>query len=424
LVRSAFLVVAKKVDADVLSGKKLRAINLSEDWLRYLAVGCLTILLLTASIHPSWGEEGTGTPLALGYGDSHGRTSIVEFVAEEPLQEDLSSVVALGIPAEPLGHKLVRLTNARRASRGLPPLKATSELTQAAQFHSDWMADHDCFDHDCRREPTWVQRIEDAGYVDYTRLGENIAAGYPSANDAVEAWMNSSGHRDNMLSTFFREAGGGYAYSSASEYGHYWTMDFGARNEIYPVVINQEAWSTTSLEVELYVYGEGWAEEMRFRNDGHSWSPWEPYSCNKTWTLSLSTGSPARVHAQIRRSSTVLESTDEIHLEIQLSVNPTTLVYLWSKGSADTVPAEYWMSIDTPDSWTAAPGADWINLSQSSGTGPATLKVYLEGFPTSPGLHSGTITVQSPQLTVEAEVRLCVTNEALQQGHVPLTAKG
>jgi uncharacterized protein YkwD len=428
-VRSASCVAVTKTEDDVVSAVKILAMRPSRSYSIGLAVGCLTILLLSVGVQSSWGEGGTGTPLALGYIDSDGQTSIVEFVAEEPLHEEFASATALGVPAEPQGHKLVRLTNAKRANQGLPPLKVASELTEAAQFHSNWMASRDCFEHNCPGEPDWVQRIVNAGYLNYSHLGENIAAGYASAKDVVQAWMKSPGHRDNMLNSDYREAGGGYAYSADSKYHRYWTMDFGVRNDgqgnlVYPVVINGEAWSTTSLDVQLYVYGQGWAQDMRFRSEGGTWSNWQQYSCDKTWTLSVGSGSPAVVYAQIRQGSTVLEASDEIQLDSYLSVSPTTLVYLWSKGSPHAVPVEYKMSIDTHDGWTAVPDQDWIKLSQSSGTGQASVNVYLEGFPTRAGIHSGTIIVQSSQVTVEVQVTLCVTNEALQEGHVPLTARG
>lgn len=386
----------------------------------WLAVGCLAVLLLAVGVNPSWGEEGTGTPLALGYINSDGETGLVEFAATEPLQEDLAAASALGVPAEPPGHQLVRLTNVERANNGLPPLKAASELMDSSQSHSNWMASHNCFLHDCPGEFTWVQRIVNAGYVNWVLLGENIAAGQGSASAAVQAWMNSPEHQANMLRADFREAGGGDAYSSTS----YWTMDFGARNAVYPVVINREAWSTTSLQVQLYVYGQGWAQEMSFSNDGVTWSPWESYSCNKAWTLSAAYGSPAVVHAQIRQGSTVLDSSDDIHLEPHLTVTPSMMVFLWPKDSPDMVPAEYRMIIDTFDDWTAVPDQDWIKLSALEGTGQATVTVHLEDFDEDTGIHSGTITVESLQMVVEVQVRLCVTDGPLQKNHLPVSTKG
>jgi len=383
-------------------------------------VWSFVLLLLMLGVAPSWGEEGTGTPLALGYINSDGETGLVEFVAAEPLQEDLVAATALGVPAEPPAHQLVRLTNVERANNGLPPLKAASELMQAAQYHSDWMASHNCFAHKCPGEADWDTRIANAGYVNAQALGENIAAGYGSANEAVQGWMNSPGHRANMLGADFREAGGGYAYSSR----YYWTMDFGARNPVYPVVINKEAWSTTSLQVQLYVYGQGWAQEMSFSNDGVTWSPWEPYSCNKAWTLSMQSGSPATVYAQIKRGSTTLENTDSIHLDVPLTVVPTTMVFLWAQGSPGTIPAEYKMSIETYEGWTASADPGWIKLSQGAGTGQATVTVYLQGFPIEEvGTYSGTITVESLQMVVEVQVTLVVTSEPLQKNHVPVSTK-
>jgi uncharacterized protein YkwD len=383
----------------------------------------IAVVALAAGLSPLWGADGEGTPLALGFVRSDGTTAIAEFTSEEYVADAILQETPYGAPPEPLGHQLVRLTNVERANNGLAPLKAASELMNSSQYHSDWMANHDCFAHNCPGEPDWVTRIVNAGYVNYEALAENIAAGYGSANDAVQAWMNSPGHRANMLAADFREAGGGYAYSASAYYHRYWTMDFGARNPVYPVVINREAWSTTSLQVQLYVYGQGWAQEMSFSNDGITWSPWESYSCNKAWTLSMQSGSPATVYAQIKRGSTTLENTDSIHLDVPLTVVPTTMVFLWAQGSPGTIPAQYKMSISAVAGWTATPNQNWIKLSQGSGTGPATVTVYVEGFPSTVGTHSGTITVESLQMVVEVQVTLVVTSEPLQKNHVPVSTK-
>ena len=418
-----------KTGDEALSAMKIFGKALSRNSTTRLTVGCLAVLLLVVGVNPSWGEEGTGTPLALGYINSDGQTGLVEFAAAEPLQGDVVAATELGIPAEPQAHQLVRLTNGRRASQGLPPLKAASELMNSSQYHSNWMANHNCFSHNCPGEPDWVQRIINGGYVDYVLLGENIAAGYTSANGAVQAWMESPGHRANMLNPDFREAGGGYAYSAASDYLHYWTMDYGARNDaqgypVLPVVINDEAWSTCCADVQLYVYGQGWADQMRFSNDGVKWSDWQPFSSNKTWTLSPDGGSPAVVYAQVRRGSTVLASSDGIYVDLPLTVVPTTMVFLWPKGSLVTTPADYGMNIDTYGGWTANPDQGWIKLSKYTGTGPATVTVYLQGFPTQEGTYSGTITVESLEMVVEVQVTLVVTSRPLEEGHVPLLAKG
>jgi hypothetical protein len=304
-------------------------------------------------------------------------------------------------------------------------LKAASELKTSAQYHSNWMANHDCLSHKCPGEPDWVTRIVNAGYVNYSQLAENIAGGYLSANDAIVAWMGSTDHRKNMLHPDFREAGGGYAYSGTAYYHHYWTMDFGARNDaqgnpVYPVVINNEAWSTNSLTVQLYVYGQGWANEMRFRNAGGTWSAWMPYRSSKAWTLSSQSGSPAVVYAQLRRGPTVLESSDSIHLNLPPTISPDYLLFLWVQGSGATIPGEYSVDIGTGASWSASANRGWIKLSDSTGSGNATVHIHVEGFPTSVGTYTGKITVVAAGMSSEADVTLVVTGDALERSHVPL----
>jgi uncharacterized protein YkwD len=395
---------------------------------RIVACTLLLLLLASASLATVGGADGDENPVAIGFIGPDGTTSITESTLSDSDEGSVSVSAGAGVPDEPQGHALVRLTNVKRTSRGLSPLKAASELMDSAQFHSDWMASHDCFAHTCAGESDWVTRIENAGYLNYAYLGENIAAGYTSSGAAVDAWMNSPGHRDNMLSVDFREAGGGYAFSGSAYYYHYWTLDLGARNDgqgnaFYPVVVDGEAWSTTSLSVDLYVYGQDWATEMRFRNAGETWSAWESFSRDKAWTLSTSDGSLATVFAQMRRGSTVLESSDSIYLDLPLRVSPDSLVFLSVKGSTPTVPAEHGVNIDTWANWTASADQDWIKLSQAAGSGQSTVVVYLEGFPTAEGIHTGTITVDAGGMSVDVQVTLSVTSGSLEQSHVPLTTR-
>ena len=57
-------------------------------------------------------------------------------------------------------------------------------------------------------------------------VGENIAAGSATPETVVKQWMNSPGHRANILNSDYEELGVGYAYKSGSEYGHYWVQMF------------------------------------------------------------------------------------------------------------------------------------------------------------------------------------------------------
>jgi uncharacterized protein YkwD len=392
-------------------------------------LSCLvSVCVIAAALSPLWGAEGIGDPLAIGWLNSDGESGFEEFTGQEQPEESGLEAIGLEVPAEPLDHQLVRLTNQQRVARGLPPLKAAQELHASSWFHSDWMADHNCFAHECPGEPGWVARIQNAGYVNYTSLGENIAGGYSTASGAIAAWMNSDGHRANMLSTSFREAGGGYAYSATAKYHHYWTMDYGARNDaqgnaVYPVVIQNEAWSTNSLNVGLYVYGQGWATEMRFRNSDGTWSPWEPYRRNKAWTLSASNGTVATVYAQIKRGSTVLENSDTIHLDLPLGIAPVFMAFLSEQGANPTVPESSILRIVTPLAWTASADEDWIQLSAYAGSGPGEISVHVTDVPHDPQVRQGVITVSTLDESEAAGVTLVVTSAPLERSHLPLSSR-
>jgi len=387
-------------------------------------VMCLIgVVALAAGVSPLWGADGEGTPLALGFVRLDGTTGIAEFTSDEYLAEAIPEETLLGAPAEPPAHQLVRLTNVKRVNKGLPPLKAAAELMQSSQYHSNWMANHNCFEHVCPGEADWVTRIVNAGYVNYSHLAENIAAGYMTANAAVEAWWNSPGHQANMLNPDFRETGGGYKFKAATKYHYYWTMDYGTRNDVYPVVINNEAWLTNNLDVQLYVYGQGWSDQMRFRNEGGTWSAWVPYQPTKAWTLSSDNGTPAVVYAQLRQGSTVLESSDSIHINLPPRVLPEQVLFLSVQGSDPTTPVEYRVDIETSGNWTASANQSWIKLGQYSGSGDATVRVWVEGLPPSSGTYTGKITVVAFGLSAEVRVMLVVTSEPLQENHVPVSTK-
>ncbi len=381
-------------------------------------------ILLWLGFSPLSGSEDEWPSPAVGFVSSDGATATAEFPDQARDEPQTTYETGDGIPSEPPEHQLVRLTNQERLNNGRPPLKAASELINSADYHSQWMAEHDCFDHDCPGEQTWVQRIENAGYLNWTALGENIAAGYTTTGGAINSWMNSTGHRDNMLNSESREAGGGYVYSGSARYHHYWTLDLGARNNVYPVIISNEAWSTNSLQVSLYVYGSGWASQMRFSNDGINWSGWESFSEHKSWTLSCSIDPLATVYAQIRKVSTTLESSDGIYVDVPLSLQPNpTMIFLFEQGSISTVPANHQMTITCCESWSASAEPGWIKLGDYSGSGSATTTVYLEGFPKDAGTHTGTVTVTTAsheQSTVQ--VTLIVT-PALQRSYIPLAVK-
>ncbi|NOH02932.1 MAG: hypothetical protein HND47_13710 [Chloroflexi bacterium] len=120
---------------------------------------------------------------------------------------------------------LTRINNQRSANGNLPALTRDARLDAASRQHSTDMACNDFFDHTNLLGVPFNVRITNQGY-NYWYAGENIAAGYSTPAAIVTAWMNSSGHRANILSTNYTQIGIGYAYYSGSTYGHYWTTDF------------------------------------------------------------------------------------------------------------------------------------------------------------------------------------------------------
>jgi uncharacterized protein YkwD len=112
------------------------------------------------------------------------------------------------------------LVNQARARAGCNPLTDDPRLDQAAQQHSDDMANRGYFSHTTPEGVTFDQREIAAGYP--SPGGENIAAGYQSAQAVMNGWMNSPGHRANILNCGFVAIGVGLDTN-----GWYWTQDFG-----------------------------------------------------------------------------------------------------------------------------------------------------------------------------------------------------
>jgi uncharacterized protein YkwD len=134
-----------------------------------------------------------------------------------PLQTDLQRQQS---------EEVVRLVNLERAKVGCPALVIDESLVAAAQAHSADMAQRNYFSHSSLDGSSFVDRVRAAGFSGAPG-GENIAAGYPNAAEVMAGWMDSDGHRENILRCSFRTIGVGYATSDSSKFFHYWTQDFG-----------------------------------------------------------------------------------------------------------------------------------------------------------------------------------------------------
>jgi uncharacterized protein YkwD len=120
--------------------------------------------------------------------------------------------------------QVLTLVNAERAKAGCGSLVTSAALQQAAQGHSADMAANDYFSHTSQDGRTFADRIRAAGYTGGA-IAENIAAGQATAGAVMTSWMNSPGHRANILNCAYRYLGVGYA--KGGTYGTYWTQDFG-----------------------------------------------------------------------------------------------------------------------------------------------------------------------------------------------------
>ncbi|MEC2626202.1 CAP domain-containing protein [Bacillus cereus] len=114
--------------------------------------------------------------------------------------------------------RVVELTNAERAKQGLPALKIDTELSKVARIKSEDMQKNNYFDHNSPTYGSPFDMMKKFG-ISYTSAGENIAQGQRTPEEVVQAWMNSAGHRANILNNGFTHIGVGYVES-----GNYWTQ--------------------------------------------------------------------------------------------------------------------------------------------------------------------------------------------------------
>lgn len=151
--------------------------------------------------------------------------------AQKPAENNNTQKPAEQKPAEPkpaeeakslseFEQRVVELTNAERAKQGLPALKIDTELSKVARIKSEDMQKNNYFDHNSPTYGSPFDMMKKFG-ISYTSAGENIAQGQRTPEEVVQAWMNSAGHRANILNNGFTHIGVGYVES-----GNYWTQQF------------------------------------------------------------------------------------------------------------------------------------------------------------------------------------------------------
>lgn len=131
-------------------------------------------------------------------------------------------------PTTDFEEQVMALTNQERLAHGCASLTMNARLRAAAEGHSEDMAVNDLFSHTGSNGSSPADRIQAQGYS-YSTWGENIAAGYASPESVVDGWMNSEGHRANILNCGFIHIGVGYYYlQNDTGNRHYWTQVFAA----------------------------------------------------------------------------------------------------------------------------------------------------------------------------------------------------
>lgn len=122
-----------------------------------------------------------------------------------------------------LAKEVVILVNKERAKQGLAPLKDNWQLSRVARYKSEDMRDKNYFSHTSPTYGSPFDMIKNFG-IRYMAAGENIAMGQQTAASVMNAWMNSPGHRSNILSRKFTEIGVGIAKNKNGTI--YWTQQF------------------------------------------------------------------------------------------------------------------------------------------------------------------------------------------------------
>ncbi|GAU66515.1 putative RNA polymerase ECF-type sigma factor [Streptomyces sp. NBRC 110611] len=130
-----------------------------------------------------------------------------------------------GTAAE-FARKVVELVNAQRAEHGCGPLTIDLRLQRAAQAHSDDMAARDYYDHNTPEGVDPGTRITNAGFR-WSSWAENIFKSPKDPATALEGWMDSPGHRANILNCSYKSTGVGVNLSSN---GPWWTQEFATRS--------------------------------------------------------------------------------------------------------------------------------------------------------------------------------------------------
>ncbi|MBI3959471.1 MAG: hypothetical protein HY328_11750 [Chloroflexi bacterium] len=283
---------------------------------------------------------------------------------------------------EAFEQEVFRLVNQIRLDNGLLPLKRMDALTDAARFHATDMSEENYFSHtsydrvngELVQSCSWSDRLN-TYYSGWQALSENIAAGYATPASVVDGWMNSAGHRKNILSSDNWEMGVGYFVGSGT-YGHYWVQDFGRRQNVYPVVINSDNETSDDGALTIHIYG-AW-DDVRLRIDQDEWAAWQPFASSLQWQLKAAAGQYT-VEIEMRNATESATASDSIYLsqstaEPDLNALPDTLTFTYDPTTDNISPGMHTIQPlaaggDPAYTWQVAVDEPWLSVTPGQGNG-------------------------------------------------------
>ncbi|MCC7018999.1 MAG: hypothetical protein IT332_04560 [Ardenticatenales bacterium] len=166
-------------------------------------------------------------------------------------QAQATSASAPGERILPEEQAVVDLVNAERKKAGQKPLIVNYSLQEAAWAHNEHMVARKCFSHTGCGDGAPGDRVRKTGYMAIT-VGENIAQGQPDAAAVMDSWMNSSGHRKNILSNRYTDIGVAYS-PQPIDFSPVWTQVFAAPQPDYRTVTPPRAPQPTAKPQECKI---------------------------------------------------------------------------------------------------------------------------------------------------------------------------
>ncbi len=135
--------------------------------------------------------------------------------------EEVEEIDEDSAEASEFAQEVLELVNIEREKAGVRPLKLSDDLTELANIRAEEIVE--VFSH---TRPDGRSCFSILSGINYRTCAENIAAGSATPEKVVEQWMNSAGHRANILNGAYRYLGVGYTYDEDAMYEHYWVQLF------------------------------------------------------------------------------------------------------------------------------------------------------------------------------------------------------